>query len=288
MKNIVIIPAHNEEKYIEHTLRCIINQTHRPVELIIINDQSTDGTQSVLDQYCMNHSWIKSYLFPNKEKRAAGAKVVKVFQYGLTKISQPYDILTKLDADLTLPENYFEELTKMFEQDSQLGIAGGTILSEVNGKWVYENFSDQDHVKGAFKSYRKACFEHIGGLKPSIGWDTVDELLAMYHGWKTAVNSNLQIKHHRPLGTETGLVKIRYKIGIGLYRMRYGFIISSISALKTSVKIKPYLLSGLAVFAGWFVSWITQDAYMVSKEEGRFIRHFRYSRMRNKLTGLLK
>ncbi len=59
---------------------------------------------------------------------------------------------------------------------------------------------DKDHVRGAFKAYSKACFKAIGGLKCAMGWDTVDELLAQYHGFKIHTDDTLKVKHLRPTG----------------------------------------------------------------------------------------
>jgi hypothetical protein len=55
-------------------------------------------------------------------------------------------------------------------------------LYRKNGEWILENLTDKDHIRGAFKAYRKACFKQMGGLK--VGWDTVDELLSTFYGWK--------------------------------------------------------------------------------------------------------
>lgn len=176
----------------------------------------------------------------------------------------------------------------MFQADPKVGIAGGTIVIEQNGEWVYENFSDKDHIKGAFKSYRKQCFKDIGGLKYSIGWDTADELLARFHGWKIQVNTDLAIKHFRVTGHETGLVKIRVKVGYGMYRLRYGFWITLISAIKAGAIVKPYGLTGLAIMYGFIKAWLRGDEFMVSPKEGKFIRQFRWNRAMGKVTGVRK
>ncbi len=49
---------------------------------------------------------------------------------------------------------------------------------DAKGAWKLNHPMNKDHVRGAFKSYTKKCFKAIGGLKNSIGWDTVDEFLA--------------------------------------------------------------------------------------------------------------
>jgi glycosyltransferase involved in cell wall biosynthesis len=283
MEYVIVMPAYNEEVFIEKAIKNILAQAHLPKQYIIVNDGSTDGTARIIEQYTQQYPWIKLVNNEKKEKRASGAKVVRAFNLGYENIDGDYDFLVKLDVDLSLPTDYFQKIATHFENNPKLGIAGGTILIEENGKWIYENFSDIDHVKGAFKSYRKACFEQIGGLRQSIGWDTADELLARYHGWEIKVDTSLEIRHHRVLGAETGSVKIRVKVGHGMYRLRYGFWITLISAVKAGYLNRPYGLTGLGVLWGWLLSFVRQDEFIVTKKEGQFIRRFRRQRMLGKL-----
>lgn len=285
MRYIIIMPAYNEANYIRRALDAVVAQTLLPQELIVVNDGSTDHTPDIVRDYQAQHPWIRLVNHEKKAGHAAGSKVVRAFYLGFGAVKEPYDFLVKLDADLSFPDTYFAEVAALFEADPTVGIAGGTIVMEQGGEWVYENFSDEDHVKGAFKSYRKACFEAIGGLKASIGWDTADELLARYHGWRMQVDQRLHVRHYRPLGTETGSVRIRVKVGNGMYRLRYGFFITLVSALKAGYLNKPYGLTGLAVMYGWLESWLQRDAFMVSAEEGQFIRQFRWARTRGKFLG---
>jgi glycosyltransferase involved in cell wall biosynthesis len=283
MKYVIVMPAYNEEGFIGRAIESIAAQTLIPQRLVIVNDGSTDRTRAIVEGYQETYPWIQLVNNDKKEQRAAGSKVVRAFYLGYQQIQDAYDFLVKLDADLTLPNHYFERMAAMFQADPRLGIAGGTIAIEENGEWVYENFSDIDHVKGAFKSYRRACFEQIGGLRASIGWDTADELLARFHGWGIQVDPELQVRHYRVLGAETGSVKIRVKVGNGMYRLRYGFFITLISAIKAGYLNKPYGITGLAVLWGWAQSFLNRDDFIVTAEEGRFIRQFRKDRMRAKL-----
>lgn len=287
MEYVIVMPAYNEEGFIGRAIASIAAQRLLPRRLVIVNDGSTDGTRALVEAYQKQYPWIQLVNNDKKEQRAAGSKVVRAFYLGYEQIQDEYDFLVKLDADLSLPEHYFERVAELFAADERLGIAGGTIAIEERGQWVYENFSDLDHVKGAFKAYRRACFEQIGGLRASIGWDTADELLARYHGWEIKVDPSLQVRHYRPLGAETGSIKIRVKVGNGMYRLRYGFFITLISAAKAGYLNKPYGLTGLAVLWGWLQSWLRRDAFMVTAAEGAFIRAFRRQRMAKKASGKL-
>lgn len=57
MKISVIIPVYNAEKTIERLLNSVISQTYKNYEVIIINDGSTDKTESIISRY--NSSNIK-------------------------------------------------------------------------------------------------------------------------------------------------------------------------------------------------------------------------------------
>lgn len=50
----VIIPAYNAEKYITHTIESVLAQTHQALEVIVVDDCSTDRTVEVLTQYSVN------------------------------------------------------------------------------------------------------------------------------------------------------------------------------------------------------------------------------------------
>ncbi|MEL6971128.1 MAG: glycosyltransferase family A protein [Bacteroidota bacterium] len=286
MNYVIVIPAYNEADFLPRTIEAIIQQELPPAQLVIVNDGSTDETGAIIDDYAKRYPWIKPVHSYEDKGYSGGAKIIKAFYRGYAGITATdYDFLIKMDADLLVDPDYFSAIAKHFEQQPKLGLAGGMLLTEKEGQWVYENISDRDHVKGAYKAWRKAAFEEMGGLKHTIGWDTLDEILLQYYGWEVLVDESLPVKHYRPLGTKTGLVRVRVRIGYSFYRMRYGFWISLISAAKTAFRNQPYLISGLAVMWGFFEAWWRGDKFAVNEAEGQFIRQFRRSRMLGKLGG---
>ena len=62
----VVIPVYNTEAYVEQTLRSIMGQTLRDIELIVINDGSTDGSLSALELIATGDRRIRLYTQPNK------------------------------------------------------------------------------------------------------------------------------------------------------------------------------------------------------------------------------
>ena len=59
MKFSIIIPCYNIERYIGRTIECVLKQTFRNYELILVNDGSTDNTLKILEEYKKNDKRIK-------------------------------------------------------------------------------------------------------------------------------------------------------------------------------------------------------------------------------------
>lgn len=62
----IITPCYNAEKYIEETIKSVINQTYQNWEMIIVDDISTDNTISIINQYIMIEPRIRFYVLDNK------------------------------------------------------------------------------------------------------------------------------------------------------------------------------------------------------------------------------
>ena len=176
----IVIPAHNEEDCIALMLESLTNQTLLPKKVVVVNDNSTDETARITSEFCKKYSWITTINITSSTSHIPGNKVINAFYKGFETLDDNYDIICKFDADIIIPDNYLESIVKLFSSDEKVGVAGGLAYIKKNNKWVYETISSKDHVRGPFKAYRKACFKEIGGLKPSIGWDSVDLLLAQY------------------------------------------------------------------------------------------------------------
>lgn len=281
MRYYIIIPAHNEAAFIGVTLQSLISQTVLPAKVIVVNDNSTDQTATIVTDFAEKHPWISLVNKTSEAIHLPGSKVIQAFQKGLETIDSNYDILVKADADLIFPKNYFETIVKHFESDGQIGMAGGFAYIEKNGEWILENLTDKDHIRGAFKAYRKACFEQIGGLQPAMGWDTVDELLCEFYDWKVVTDAQLQVKHLKPTGANYNKAS-RYKQGEAFYRLGYGFIITAIASLKLAMrKGKPLLF--LDYLKGFWKAKSGHQPLLVTQEQAKFIRNYRWKKMKEKL-----
>ena len=276
----IIIPAHNEAHSIALTLDSLVNQTLLPKRVVVVNDNSTDGTQSIVNGFASKHPWVLLVNSKSSNEHLPGSKIINAFYKGFEILDENYDVLCKFDADLIFPSNYLEELAIHFNKNPKLGMAAGFCYIEKNGNWVLENLTRKDHIRGALKAYRKACFLKIGKLKPSMGWDTVDELLAKFYGWDILTDETLHVKHLKPTGISYNKAS-KYLQGEAMYKMRYGFVITFISALKLAYKKRSFSLFK-DYLAGYFKAKKNNIAFLVSEEEGKFIRDLRWKGMKDK------
>ena len=281
LKYSIVIPARNEEKFIGQTLQSIVSQNILPSEVIVVDDNSTDKTAEIVQDFSIKFPFIKLIHSENQsDKHEPGSKIIEAFYKGFKQLNSNWDVVTKLDADVILPKNYFEKIIHAFQINPKIGIAGGLVFVHKNGEWIYEKISNKKHIRGAIKSYSKACFTQMGGIKKSIGWDTVDELLAQFYGFEIAVFPDLEVKLLKPTGNDYKKIHGE-KTGSGFYRMDYGFTISLIAALKAAWNKKSVLLF-FSIFKGYLTSALNHDSKIVTKEEGKFIRAYRWKNILNR------
>jgi glycosyltransferase involved in cell wall biosynthesis len=277
----IVIPAHNEEDSIESTLESIINQSYLPKKVVVVNDNSTDRTSEIIAKYANKYDWLNQLNIESSVDHLPGRKVIHAFNKGLSSFDMEYDIICKFDADIIFPEHYLESIVKIFQNDPKVGIAGGLPFIKVKNEWVFENIAKKDHVRGPIKAYRKACYQEIGGLRPSIGWDSVDVLLAQYFGWKVMTDKKLHVKHLKPTGM-TYHNSAEHLQGEALYKMRFSFILALIASLKSGLKRRS-LASFLNSIQGFTKAKRERKEFLVNKDQGRFIRKLRWRNMRQSL-----
>jgi len=274
MKVCIIIPIFNEQDFIKKSVESLIGQTTKPAEVIYVNDNSTDNSKNIIKNLIKSHEWIRLIDRESVQEHVPGAKVVEAFNFGLKHLKTKFDIICKFDGDIVLPKNYIEKIIEIFNKKQSIGIVGGNLYIFKKDKWIYENIAAKTHVRGPIKAYRAKCFDEIDGLKSSIGWDTVDVLLAQKKGWLIQTDKNLKVKHLKPTGHKYSL-KSKMLQGEALYKMRFGFILSMLSLLKSS--LNNFSISRVFFgIIGYVTTSLKKKSFIVTYDEGVFIRKFRW------------
>ncbi|MHB8135341.1 MAG: glycosyltransferase family 2 protein [Anaerolineaceae bacterium] len=281
MSYAVISPVKNEAEFIELTIESMILQTVKPAVWVIVNDGSQDKTESIVRKYAEENDWIKLVNRQGSTVRKRGKGVVEAFYAGFETLQQEFDFIVKMDGDVSFNPDYFESLFHEFDLDPQLGIAGGGLYEKPEGKsWVL--LTSKDHVRGCTKIYRRKCFQAIGGLVPSMGWDGIDEWKALAMGWKIQSFLDIKIYHYRYTGAATGYLKSWIEQGNGAYRMGYHPLFMFARGFRRMTE-RPYVIGGLAMVASYILSWFRREEMLA---EPFVVNYIRRTQMK-KLIGLL-
>ena len=281
MRCYIIIPCHNEARFIGRTLDSLIAQTIRPSKIVIVDDQSTDDSPKVIQSYTRKYDFITSIKTEAADSHEPGSKVIRAFHKGLAILDDSFDVICKFDADLIFPSNYLETIFTHFGVNPKVGMVGGFCYIQREDQWVLENLTNQDHIRGALKAYTKDCFRAIGGLKPAMGWDTVDELLAKYHNFTVLTDPSLHVKHLKPTGMAYSR-KSNAKQGAAFYSLRYGLWLTAIASAKLALRKKKPLLF-FNYLSGYFRAKQSNKEFLVTSNEGQFIRKLRWEGIKKKV-----
>ena len=278
---VIITPVRDEEQYIESTIASLRCQTVKPRQWVVVDDGSTDRTGTILDRHAAECPWMHVVHRPNRGFRKAGGGVIEAFYAGCRELRHnDWQFIVKLDGDLTLPENYFEKCFEHFANDPKLGLGGGDLYHEIDGREKLEA-NPKFHVRGATKIYRRACWEAIGGLCQAPGWDTIDEVKANMLGWRSRSFSDLHVLHHRFTGSAEGLLRDRIKKGVACYVSGYHPLYFAAVCVSRLLQ-KPYITGSAAICYGFLKSYWTR---MPRVNDSSLIKYLRTQQLR-RLCGL--
>jgi biofilm PGA synthesis N-glycosyltransferase PgaC len=278
----VVVPFLNERQLLPRLFASIDAQTRRPDRLVLVDDGSTDGSYELAQAFAAEHPYAMALRRPprppERDRLATAAELV-AFQWGLERIDVKYDIVVKLDGDLELSPVHFEEIVAEFERDSGLGVAGSYLSILLPGGSLFREPHSPTHVPGPNKFYRRECLDQIGMLPAYLGWDTVDEVKARMHGWRTtalALPGGDSI-HLRPTGQHDGRLRAFRRWG----ECAYGWGAHPLNVLAGGIyraRQRPYVLGGASYVIGWVAACVRRRA-PVDREVQEFKRREELQRL---------
>lgn len=126
----VIIPLFNKEKFIEATLKSVLNQTFIDFEILIINDGSTDNSATIIEEF--DDPRIRYFLKEN-------AGVSSARNDGIKKAQSNY--ITFIDADDYWYPDFLEEMFKILQNYPQQKVFSAAIEIETSKKVIPASYS---------------------------------------------------------------------------------------------------------------------------------------------------
>lgn len=104
----VIIPVYNVEQYIDKCLASVVNQTYRDLEILLINDGSTDSCPQICDEWAKNDNRVRVI-----HKENGGVSSAR--NVGLREATGKY--ISFVDPDDLLHERMYEILVKQYQNE---------------------------------------------------------------------------------------------------------------------------------------------------------------------------
>lgn len=223
----IVIPVKNEEKLIERCLKSLehVDYQRDKLELVIINDGSTDHTKSIL----LNYDWKMDY----KYIETNGLGVSKARDMGFTSAKGDYIAYT--DADCTFDPLWIKELLKPFneniaavggpnltpEDDTDFARCVGLVLSFLSkpgARYAYigEEVAEISHNPTCNVMYKKKILEDVGGFNYDLVTADDEELdyRIRKKGHKIFYTPHAKVYHYRrPSGKR--FTKMAYNYGLG-------------------------------------------------------------------------
>jgi biofilm PGA synthesis N-glycosyltransferase PgaC len=282
---VVVSPVKDEERFIQLTLHSMVSQSVAPLRWVIVDDGSKDRTAEVVRGYALRYPYIQLVAHVRAGQRHPGSRVIHAFNVGYAAVqSLDFEVVVKLDCDLTFGEHYFRELLGRFRTDPQLGIASGIYL-EADGDARWHPVAMPSYPAfGACKAVRRRCFEDIKGFLTVPGWDTVDEIRAWTAGWRTRHFVDLEARHHRREGSGIGRLRTSLMHGEIFYRTG-GDLLFLLFKIVHRLRARPFLLNAMALTAGYLRARLTRRPMLVSAGEARCYRHLLRRRLLARLRG---
>ncbi|NDP22691.1 MAG: glycosyltransferase family 2 protein [Paludibacter sp.] len=168
----IIIPAYNAEKYLEETVASAMASIYPFVEIIIVNDGSTDKTQQIIEKITTENPQIKSFIQSNQ-----GVSVARNF--GISKSNGTY--ILPLDADDLISKDYIKKAVDVFENNDSVKLVYGEAerFGERTGKWELPAFDikllARRNIIYISAIFKKSDFEKSLGftseIKGTEDWD---------------------------------------------------------------------------------------------------------------------
>ena len=212
----ILTSSHNGRSFLDSWSRCIIEQKHRPLEVVLVDDHSKDGTKKVIDRYATKFTskGIEFKYIRNEHNLGCGSS------YNIALKNASGDFFGVVDIDDTIKENAVSFIVGLYEKHPEVA-------------WIYTQFAicSDKKMKPIKRGFCRAPGENrslldLGSVHAFSHWRTFSTRIKnkdqiFKEGLKCAVDKFMGYMLEES-GTGMFVDKVCYK-----YRQRYGSSIST-------------------------------------------------------------
>ncbi len=196
----VIIPAWNEEVGIVRTMWSVINTAYPHLQVVVVNDGSTDGTHGKVTRFVADYKQDPIQRASVKYLNLSNGGKARAMNRAL--IHATGEIVITIDADSVMDPDAITNLVKHFDDPSVGGVAGNVIVGNRKKpiEWMQQMeylygfffkrsdslFNSVYIIGGAAAAYRREVLQKMGGFDHSIITEDIEmSTRILSHGYKT-------------------------------------------------------------------------------------------------------
>ena len=160
----VIVPLYNAAPFIGEALDSIVSSTYRPLEIVVVDDGSTDNSLAVAQAYAKQHQEVKVFHQENAGVSAARNKAIR---------EAKGEWILPVDGDDKISPTYIEKAVAAIRDDVRIISCRAQYIGAKEGEWKLPAFSrellarkNMIHISSLF---RKADWERVGGFSCRLG-----------------------------------------------------------------------------------------------------------------------
>ncbi|NNN30551.1 glycosyltransferase [Streptomyces sp. S3(2020)] len=220
----VIVPAYNEKECIANTLKSLAQSTH-PIEIIVVDDGSTDGTSEISRNAALELGMTNVRVI-----RQENAGKPAALNNGVRNAS--YDIVIMMDGDTVFEPDAVHQLVQPFADPDVGAVAGNAKVGNRNtiiGAWqhieyvmgfnldrrMYDLLRCMPTIPGAIGAFRREAVLEVGGMSEDTLAEDTDITIAMHRaGWRVVYQEHAKAWTEAP-GSLKQLWSQRYRWSYG-------------------------------------------------------------------------
>jgi cellulose synthase/poly-beta-1,6-N-acetylglucosamine synthase-like glycosyltransferase/peptidoglycan/xylan/chitin deacetylase (PgdA/CDA1 family) len=217
----VIVPAFNEKDTIAATVGTIAASTHPTVEIIVVDDQSTDATAATVEEFGIEN--VRVVRVPSGGKATALNTGVALARH---------DLIVMVDADTIVDPDALHEIVQPFADPDVGAVAGNVKVGNQRrllGRWqhieyvigfsldrrLYDAMGCIPTIPGALGAFRRTALQDVGGLSTDTLAEDTDLTMAILRaGWRVVYQETAKARTEVPT-TVRQLSQQRYRWSYG-------------------------------------------------------------------------
>ena len=247
----VIIPCYNQGEFLEECLTSVFASSYKLVEVIVVNDGSTDNTKSIIDE--LQNKFIFQVIHQENKGLAETRNV------GIRVAGGKY--ILPLDSDDKIGQTYIENAFKTLELNLNIGIVycKALLFGEKQGEWILPNYSFEQILTHNLifncALFRREDYDKTNGYNSNMkeGWEDWDF-------WLSLIELGLQVERLEEVGF--------------YYRIRNNSMVRSLNKEKNDRLRKQIYLNHLDLYLNHFHNPINQ--YFEIKNLKEFKKSFHH------------